>query len=298
MAADAPYPQRESHFAFRFVRLLGKVCAAQTLGTDGVWLLTTIAMTEDAARYRGPVTYWNNHLLQLLGISTWRRFERVRKRAIDAGWLVYSPGPTGSRLPGKYFVTIPAECEGLDDTPLSEDRIHVESEGSICQNGITNDTSSGETICHGDTSSDITSGISSDISFYPSPSPSPKYISSDSKPSTGKARKGKATADPIVEEIYGVFPRKGERPDVLKMITNAISSGVSAEEILDKAKLFAQKCEGGDPQYIKSAKGWMKGECWKDDPSTWATGHSGKAKQLSRAYANHDSNLMQIVDAD
>lgn len=42
------YPRREPFFAHRFVRLLFKVCAAQTIGPDGVALLTCIVMTDKA----------------------------------------------------------------------------------------------------------------------------------------------------------------------------------------------------------------------------------------------------------
>ena len=50
------YPKRDSHFAHRFVRLLLKMCIAQQIGVDAVMLLTAIAHTEDAKRYRAPVT--------------------------------------------------------------------------------------------------------------------------------------------------------------------------------------------------------------------------------------------------
>lgn len=116
------YPQREPYFAHRFIRLLFKVCAAYQIGADGVALLTCIAMTEDAARYRRPVSYFNNQLMHLLGFTKWDRLKRVRDLCVQEGWLVYTQ--KGTRKAGTYFVTIPPHAEGLPDGSLDEGTPH------------------------------------------------------------------------------------------------------------------------------------------------------------------------------
>ena len=57
------YPKRESFFAHRLTRLLFKGCAAQEIGQYAVLLVIQIAHTEDAARYQGPVRFWNSQLM-------------------------------------------------------------------------------------------------------------------------------------------------------------------------------------------------------------------------------------------
>lgn len=116
MCAD--YPKRPSFFANRFVRLLGKACVANTLGPSTALMLTFIAHQEDAAGYRGPVTYWNGQLLPLIGLDSVDALERLRRKAIDAGWLHYD---RGSRFtPASYWVTIPDKYAGWDDAPTCE----------------------------------------------------------------------------------------------------------------------------------------------------------------------------------
>ena len=112
------YPTRERFFAHRFCRLLAKTCAAQELGSLTCWLLTVIAHTEDAKRYTGGVTFFNEQLMPLLGIRKWATLAKIRKAAVDAGWLHFQS--RGSRKPGVYWVTIPADVADLPDSPVDE----------------------------------------------------------------------------------------------------------------------------------------------------------------------------------
>ncbi len=114
------YPKREPYFAHRFVRLLFKTCAAQEIGIDACYLLVHIAHTEDAKRYKGPVTFHNEQLQAILGFKKWERLDRARRAACRANWLHYQPPPNRRRQPGRYFVTIPAELEDVDDLPIDE----------------------------------------------------------------------------------------------------------------------------------------------------------------------------------
>ena len=64
----AAYPKRQTHFAHKLVRLMLHSCAAQEIGADGFLVVAAIAHAEDAKRYSGPVTYWNEQLLP----DSWR----------------------------------------------------------------------------------------------------------------------------------------------------------------------------------------------------------------------------------
>lgn len=110
------YPKRSSHFAHKVTRLLFKSCAAQDIGRDAVLLIVNIAHTEDAARYCGPVRFWNSQLVETMGFSGANQLNDARRRAIDAGWLHYERAT--NRAVGNYWVTIPEQFHDLSDSPL------------------------------------------------------------------------------------------------------------------------------------------------------------------------------------
>lgn len=118
----AAYPKRQTHFAHKLVRLMLHSCAAQEIGADGFLVVAAIAHAEDAKRYSGPVTYWNEQLLPILGFGSWGQLDRARKRAIDAGWLHYEGGGKGKV--GKYWATIPAHLLDAPDVSTEADH-HV-----------------------------------------------------------------------------------------------------------------------------------------------------------------------------
>ena len=109
MAVD--YPQRDSFFSHRFVRLLMKSCAAMDIGQQSCLLLCYIAHTEDAARYSGPVRFWNEQLLTTLAMSP-KQLRAARDRAIEFGWLNYDRD--SDRTVGRYFVLIPEHLNDIN----------------------------------------------------------------------------------------------------------------------------------------------------------------------------------------
>lgn len=115
----AEYPKRDPYYAHQVIRVMTRVCAAQDIGADAFVLVTVIAHTEDAKRYKGPVTFWNEQLRSVLGFSNWGKLDRARKKAIEGGWLHYEAGGKGKV--GRYWVDIPTAFEGLSDDPVDED---------------------------------------------------------------------------------------------------------------------------------------------------------------------------------
>jgi hypothetical protein len=104
----------------KFLRLLTKTAAAQTLGADACWLLTIVVCTEDVTHYKRGVTFYTGQLLPLLSFGKWERLDAARKRAVDAGWLNYEAPAPGSRKPGTYWVTIPQWAKSLSDSWADE----------------------------------------------------------------------------------------------------------------------------------------------------------------------------------
>lgn len=133
------YPSgRTSFFGNKFIRRLTKSAAAQDLGADGCWLLSVIAMLEDTRRYSGPVTFWNGQLMHACGIKSEKRLSRIRKLAVDYGWLHYIAG-TKSK-PGQYWVAIPSELAAEFSPVKSQGNSldsPVKSQGNVeANNGI------------------------------------------------------------------------------------------------------------------------------------------------------------------
>lgn len=116
MAAE--YPRRDKFWAHRLTRVLFKSCAAQDIGWQSVLLVIHIAHTEDAARYVGPVRFWNGQLMETLGFTSPKQLEQARDKAVNAGWLVYERQT--NRSVGRYFTTMPRQFSDIQDTPIEE----------------------------------------------------------------------------------------------------------------------------------------------------------------------------------
>ena len=122
------YPEREQFFANRFIRLMVKCCVANEIGSNAFSLLTIIVSTEDASHYRRGVTFYDGQLMPLLGITSNKTMYRIRKRAIELGWLHFEPGHKGKA--STYWVLIPKYAENLDDYPTDEghdEHLYVDS---------------------------------------------------------------------------------------------------------------------------------------------------------------------------
>jgi len=170
------YPKRPPYFAQRFIRLMVKTAAAQTIGTDAFALLAVIVTTEDARRYTGPVAFYNEQLMPLLGFGSRKRLVAARHNAIDAGWLFYLQG--GKGFAGLYFVNIPRELEQIPDGASDES-------GELCRSDTelkAEQQTDRETVCRSDT--ELKGGAMRNgkgAPYIPSPNPSPKE--SRSRPS-------------------------------------------------------------------------------------------------------------------
>ena len=136
MGSQMPeYPHRPAFWSNRLVRLLQKSCAANVIGIESCWLVTCIAQVEDSKRYSGPVTYWNGQLLPVTGFQSWGRLDRARKKAVDAGWLHYTPGQ--NRQVGIYWTLVPNGIEAtFDDSPLCDNITVIDA--NPLQNGAPN----------------------------------------------------------------------------------------------------------------------------------------------------------------
>lgn len=122
--AELEYPKRPPFYANKLTRLLFKTATANHAGADMCYLVTQIAHQEDAARYAGAVTFWNEQLMAICGFKSVRALDRAREKAVKAGWLIYQKG--GKGLVGKYWTTVPPQYANMPDGPMDESGVHAE----------------------------------------------------------------------------------------------------------------------------------------------------------------------------
>jgi len=103
------YPKRPPFFAMKVIRCLQKTGAANHIGRDAAWLITTIASLEDTKRYSGPVAFWNEHLMDVTGFSSKGTFVKARARAIESRWLIHIEGRKG--IAAVYWTDIPGSAK-------------------------------------------------------------------------------------------------------------------------------------------------------------------------------------------
>lgn len=279
----ARYPKREPFFAQKAIRLLVKTAAAQHLGQTAALLVVVVATTEDAARYRRPVSFFNGQLMMLLGLHKWEALDRARKLAVDAGWLCYEPPPNGKRKPGLYWVTIPPDAAGLDDTPVDESQQDFgesypqASPQAYPANGYGEGEGSGYGRGYG-------RGELSDLTLSPNPkdlSPSATCGFSDDRPASPsgeKPKKPKVEYKQEFEAFWGMVldaakhkaVKKGESA---KRYSEAVRKlGKRMEDphafLLDKARAYYRSPEG-QTQYANSPAPWLNQGRYDDDPAAW-----------------------------
>ena len=262
-SAMSDYPQRESHWAHKLVRLMLRSCAAQDIGADGFTLVTAIAHTEDAKRYCGAVTFWNEQLMPLLGFNSWGQLDRARTKAVEAGWLHYECG--GKRKVGRYWTTIPA---GLTDTTDSDtscdyhDSIAKNGDKAEIEAGQNRDRTGGEVVIEPGENRGR-SGEHSSLALSLSPSPSDSDSDSDTeangreKPKAHTAAERSAIGDPHRSKLLPVE------------IEPVGQSGASLRTLkdLDRATVrdWWQRHIAGEPLTGRTALDLLGVLCWAAD---------------------------------
>jgi hypothetical protein len=85
--------------------------AIAAMGRDAYAIVCYVAERCDETFWRGPVPLFNGQLSDALGFGSWRSLERARAIAVESGWLSYEQ--KSAKLPGLYYVAIPAHCMSI-----------------------------------------------------------------------------------------------------------------------------------------------------------------------------------------
>ena len=102
------YPKRKAFYAVSLGRALLDSGDVADIGDKAALLIMHVAFKEDQFHYRRWVNFWNEQLQELLGVKSRDKFIQIRKRAIEAGWLLYER--ENDRRPGYYMTQNPCDA--------------------------------------------------------------------------------------------------------------------------------------------------------------------------------------------
>lgn len=258
------YPKREPYYAHKLTRLLFKSCAAQSLGQDAVLLVIHIAHTEDAAKYQGPVRFWNSQLNEVLGFRSPKSLNNARHRAIQGGWLNYER--CHDRAVGSYWTIIPARVTRFNDEPIEPSGTVPSTEqesdswvvlGTLCGTG---------------------SGTGNDLLSIPIPIPN-KHTDEKSSESVfpkAKNRKTQSMRAEGFERWYAVYPRKVAKGAAEKAYPKALEDIQKTERtdeeqsealLLQWTKERAASLQAIESKYRPNPATWLNAKRYRDEIS-------------------------------
>lgn len=263
------YPNRGMKFhAIKLTRALNKRCVANTIGVDACWLITTIALTEDAKRYSGPVTFWTGQILPATGFQSWDRLNRARKKAVEGGWLFYRSG--GKSKAASYWTKYPdgdiSHGElSLADEETSDAPTHVTSGQSGSYPRYADRNSNQNLI---ETGSKLKTSI-------PNPNPVPEEERVRGTRATSAATRLKYPKH--FEAVWGAYPtlRRRDKKGTFAAYEDAIegqadAKGGTAEAqtfLLKQVQLFTDSFEGQN--FSPAPKKWFTDERYGQSPKDW-----------------------------
>jgi len=72
----------------------------------------------------------------------------------------------------------------------------------------------------------------------------------------------------IADEIYSAYPKKVGKAAAIKSIQKACKK-INPDDLLSIVKVYAEKIQWKDKQYIPAPSTWFNQERWEDDQSEW-----------------------------
>ena len=283
------YPKRSQFFAHKTFRLMHKTSLAAEIGRDAFCIIAVVLHTEDAARYRGPVKFYNSQLQETLGFAKWDSFNRARQKAIDSGWLQYEAN--GNRGAGLYFITIPDGYDAIDDSPIEpmstpEDGYNAGYNAGYKAGIIEGIKRVQCGVQLGDNEGEL---------YNPSPKPIPNP-KPENKPVSAKRNISGYSED--FEKFWDAYPRgrKTQKKKAFNSFQKALKA-VSAEEIIKAAARYASS-DVGQSQFVVGPAVFLNNHMWEDDPEAWSRGKEGplqKPPTPPKPLSDPDVCFMDVV---
>jgi hypothetical protein len=261
------YPQRPKFWAMKVIRTLQKTGAANRMGRDAAWLVTTIAAMEDVKRYSGPVAFWNSHLMDVTGFGHKGTFLKARAAAVSAGWLVYFEGRKGQAA--TYWTAIPEHAVQFSD-------------GSVLEEDAGSESDQQKQKCRSE--SGPTSGPESGPESGPHSLPIPLPIvavgaSLPSAAASDQVNRKQRSYPQHFEDVWNAYPatRRKNKVKTFSQYQDAIlrvcqtrncSRSESAEWLLTRVQEFSTSHYG--QKFAPESERWFRNDRFHDSPESWS----------------------------
>jgi hypothetical protein len=108
------YPATRLGWLHQFCSLLDRAEVARQIGRDAMLLILAIAVQEDTLKYSSAPIFFDSELQRLTGILSLKHLDRIRQKAVDAGWLVIVRSPAGDQMVAQYWTLIPKRLSVFD----------------------------------------------------------------------------------------------------------------------------------------------------------------------------------------
>lgn len=306
-----------------------RTCLINEIGHGAFCLLVVIGQTEDSARYRRPITWYDDQLFPVAGFTNRFALARARSSAVKSGWLHYEHGGKGK--PGKYWLTIPDHALGIEDSEIGFVREHYPPASTATESCTTACTESAPETHSNHTECDIESAPethSKRFPLIPNPNPIPDPLPHESEPEVSQLEKViEAMADRLTmpsgesaefREWYKHFPNPGKRGAVWKAYQNAViavmrdslaeSQSMTAEQahalLLEAVKKYQASPVGSTPpksaesrDYRQEPHRWLESKCWTDPPEKWITGANVDSSRSPPVSGHARSKLDEHLDS-
>jgi hypothetical protein len=115
-STTSTYPAKRMGWLHSFAGLLARAEVAREIGRDAALLILIIAIQEDVQQYQSAPIYFDAELQRATGIRSQKQLDRVRQKAVAAGWLVVDRDAEGDALVARYWTVIPNRLNLFQDS--------------------------------------------------------------------------------------------------------------------------------------------------------------------------------------
>jgi hypothetical protein len=106
-STTSAYPPNRVGWLHAFCLLLARAEVAREIGRDAALLILIIATQEDVQQYQTAPIYFDAELQRATGIRSQKQLDRVRQKAVAAGWLIVDRDAGADASVARYWTVIP-----------------------------------------------------------------------------------------------------------------------------------------------------------------------------------------------
>jgi hypothetical protein len=114
-STPSAYPAKRMGWLHSIGLLLARAEVAREIGRDATLLILIIAIQEDVQQYQTAPIYFDAELQRATGIRSQKQLDRVRQKAVAAGWLYVDRDADGDSSVARYWTVIPDRLNVFQD---------------------------------------------------------------------------------------------------------------------------------------------------------------------------------------